>query len=88
MRESLGRYVQRLDAICAGARFGDAVRKDGAIDMLLWFNYLAFDIISDLAFGEPLGMVNKGTDLLPAERPDGEVHEEHAAALIDQVRYF
>ncbi|EJD51741.1 cytochrome P450 [Auricularia subglabra TFB-10046 SS5] len=84
MRESLGRFVRRLDAVCAGECFGDAVRPGGAIDALLWFNYLAFDIISDLAFGEPLGMVNKGSDLLPAERKDGTIFEEHAAALIDQ----
>ncbi|KAH7102241.1 cytochrome P450 [Auriculariales sp. MPI-PUGE-AT-0066] len=84
MRESLGRFVHRLDRICAGDRFGDAVRPGNYIDVLLWFNYLAFDIISDLAFGEPLGMVNKGSDLLPAERKDGTVFEEHAAALIDQ----
>lgn len=85
MRAALGRFVRRLDAVCAGECFGDAVRPGGgALDALLWFNYLAFDIISDLAFGEPLGMVNKGSDLLPAERKDGTIFEEHAAALIDQ----
>ncbi|KZV93251.1 cytochrome P450 [Exidia glandulosa HHB12029] len=84
IRESLGRFVHRLDAVCNGERFGDAVRPGRSIDVLLWFNYLAFDIISDLAFGEPLGMVNKGSDLLPAEHKDGTVFEEHAAALIDQ----
>ena len=61
MRESLGRFVQRLDRVCVGERFGDAVRPGCVIDALLWFNYLAFDIISDLAFGEPLGMVNKAS---------------------------
>ncbi|KAF7300871.1 Cytochrome P450 [Mycena kentingensis (nom. inval.)] len=84
MRESLGRFVQRLDRICAGDRFGDAVREGSVVNVLLWFNYLAFDIISDLAFGEPLGMVNKGSDKLPAERKDGTIYEENAAALIDQ----
>ncbi|KAJ7049958.1 cytochrome P450 [Mycena amicta] len=84
MRESLGRFVLKLDQICAGNQFGDAVRPNGVMDVLLWFNYLAFDIISDLAFGEPLGMVNKGSDILPAEGKDGTIFEEHAAALIDQ----
>ena len=32
------------------------------IDALHWFNYLAFDIIGDLAFGAPFGMLPKGKD--------------------------
>ncbi|KAF7305701.1 Peroxidase [Mycena chlorophos] len=84
MRESLGRFVLRVDRICSGDQFGDAVRVGGVMDALLWFNYLAFDIMSDLAFGEPLGMVNKGSDVLPAESKDGTIFEEHAAALVDQ----
>ncbi|BAE60506.1 unnamed protein product [Aspergillus oryzae RIB40] len=33
------------------------------IDALNWFNYLAFDIIGDLAFGAPFGMLEKGQDI-------------------------
>ena len=33
------------------------------IDSLHWFNYLAFDIIGDLAFGAPFGMLEKGKDI-------------------------
>ena len=36
--------------------------KWASIDSLHWFNYLAFDIIGDLAFGAPFGMVNAGAD--------------------------
>jgi len=38
--------------------------KDGwyQMDALHWFNYLAFDIIGDLAFGAPFGMLKKGRD--------------------------
>ncbi|KAF1946219.1 cytochrome P450 3A3 [Clathrospora elynae] len=32
------------------------------MDALHWFNYLAFDVIGDLAFGAPFGMLNKGRD--------------------------
>ena len=32
------------------------------MDALHWFNYLAFDVIGDLAFGEPFGMLKKGRD--------------------------
>ena len=33
------------------------------IDALNWFNFLAFDIIGDLAFGAPFGMLEKGMDI-------------------------
>lgn len=33
-----------------------------SIDALNWFNYLAFDIIGDLAFGAPFGMLEKEKD--------------------------
>ncbi|TQN72612.1 Benzoate 4-monooxygenase [Colletotrichum shisoi] len=33
------------------------------IDCLKWFNYLAFDIIGDLAFGAPFGMLESGADI-------------------------
>ncbi|KAE8354196.1 cytochrome P450-domain-containing protein [Aspergillus coremiiformis] len=33
------------------------------VDALHWFNYLAFDIIGDLAFGAPFGMLEKGRDI-------------------------
>ena len=43
-------------------------------DALHWFNYVAFDIIGDLAFGAPFGMLEKGKDeatvqLTPNSKP-------------------
>jgi len=35
------------------------------MDCLPWYNYLAFDIIGDLAFGSPFGMVLKAKDSAP-----------------------
>ena len=32
--------------------------KEGPLDMTTWYNLVAFDIVSDLAFGEPSGCVN------------------------------
>ncbi|KAG9187563.1 hypothetical protein G6011_05434 [Alternaria panax] len=32
--------------------------KDGPLDMTTWFKFIAFDIVSDLTFGEPSGCVN------------------------------
>lgn len=42
---------------------GDDGQKEAWIDCLPWFNYLAFDIIGDLAFGAPFGMLKNGADL-------------------------
>lgn len=43
------------------------------MDALHWFNYLAFDIIGDLAFGAPFGMVEKGADVAEVRSsPDAE----------------
>ncbi|KLJ12460.1 benzoate 4-monooxygenase [Blastomyces silverae] len=43
-----------------------------SIDALHWFNYLAFDIIGDLAFGAPFGMLEKGRDVAEVRKsPDG-----------------
>ncbi|KAK0619480.1 cytochrome P450 [Immersiella caudata] len=33
------------------------------LDCLEWFNFLAFDVIGDLAFGAPFGMLSSGADM-------------------------
>lgn len=38
-------------------------RQEAQLDCLPWFNYLAFDIIGDLAFGAPFDMLRNGVDL-------------------------
>lgn len=34
--------------------------KDGTVDILKWYNFTTFDVVADLAFGEPLGMLSQG----------------------------
>lgn len=41
-------FVQKLDILCETGR---------VIDILCWFNYLTFDVLSDLTFGKPIGMI-------------------------------
>lgn len=48
----------RLSDLQANPKTGYA-----SLDALNWFNYLAFDIIGDLAFGAPFGMLEKGKDI-------------------------
>ena len=44
-----------------------------SIDALNWFNYLAFDIIGDLAFGAPFGMLEHGRDVAEIRKtPDAK----------------
>ncbi|KAJ4408975.1 hypothetical protein N0V91_002789 [Didymella pomorum] len=53
-----------------------AASKQGGwyqMDALNWFNYLAFDVIGDLAFGAPFGMLEKGRDFAEVRlTPDAE----------------
>lgn len=44
--------------------------KDGRVwfDCLNWYNFLAFDIIGDLAFGSPFGMLRAGKDSAPVAK--------------------
>lgn len=59
MEDNLRMFVSKWDQISAHAPHGGY----GRIDCLEWFNYLAFDIIGDLAFGRPFGMLEKGKDI-------------------------
>ncbi|KIY63303.1 cytochrome P450 monooxygenase [Cylindrobasidium torrendii FP15055 ss-10] len=49
--------------------------RDGRLwlDVLPWANYLAFDIIGDLAFGAPFGMITAAKDMavIPVKNEDG-----------------
>ncbi|KAF2446021.1 cytochrome P450 monooxygenase-like protein [Karstenula rhodostoma CBS 690.94] len=42
--------IQRLD---------ERIEGNAATDIMLWYNYTTFDIISDLTFGEPLGCLRE-----------------------------
>jgi cytochrome P450 len=52
----IGKYVdlliKRLKEECAGG--------SEALDMAAWYNYTTFDVIGDLAFGEPFGCLEQG----------------------------
>jgi cytochrome P450 len=82
------RYIHaNLDLFVAKWTNLSKTQKDPAtgyasIDALHWFNYLAFDIIGDLAFGQPFGMleherdfaeIRKSPDAPPTTAPAIEV---------------
>jgi len=58
MHHNLETFEKQWDRISETGKGGYA-----QIDALHWFNYLAFDIIGDLAFGAPFGMLEKGKDV-------------------------
>ncbi|KAJ6535087.1 benzoate para-hydroxylase [Mycena capillaripes] len=58
------------------------------IDMMKWFNYLAWDIISDLAFGEAVGFVKRGTDHIEVKAPDGTIYKEEAIHVVDNREHL
>lgn len=64
MQANLHLFVQQVDKLIKESPETDEKgRKEAHIDCLPWFNYLAFDIIGDLAFGAPFGMLRNGVDL-------------------------
>nr|AHK06533.1 putative cytochrome P450 [Puccinia horiana] len=57
------------------------------IDILPWFNYLAFDIIGDLAFGERFGMIERGADIAGVEI-EGKVSYLPAIQILNERGEF
>ncbi|KAL2162966.1 hypothetical protein VTH06DRAFT_6802 [Thermothelomyces fergusii] len=60
IHSNLELFVRQLDNL-----IDRSTNPDGAahLDCLHWFNYLAFDVIGDLAFGAPFGMLSSGADM-------------------------
>lgn len=59
--QELVKQWDRISAVNVGQRYAE-------IDSLHWFNYLAFDIIGDLAFGKPFGMIPAGRDIAEVKK--------------------
>ncbi|KIY49616.1 cytochrome P450 [Fistulina hepatica ATCC 64428] len=82
VRLYVGQLLDRWDALYDSAVKGLSgddgeggwFGRDGRLwlDCLPWANYLAFDIIGDLAFGAPFGMVPAGQDSAPIPKNQEE----------------
>lgn len=64
MAGNLRRWVRQLDRI---ASFPTSRSGFAKISMMPWCTFIAFDIIGDLAFGAPFGMLDKGRDECEAQ---------------------
>jgi benzoate 4-monooxygenase len=80
MHANLSLFVQQWDKMSDNAHGGFA-----KIDALHWFNYLAFDIIGDLAFGQPFGMLEKGADMAEIQKtPDSPITYAPAVEVLNR----
>lgn len=62
IKNNLQIFVSKWDELVKNSSSAGGQRVAN-IDCLKWFNYLAFDIIGDLAFGAPFGMLSAGADI-------------------------
>lgn len=64
--------------------------RDGRVwlDCLPWYNYLAFDIIGDLAFGAPFGMLHACADAAPVATEHKDAMASYGADNAPKVTYF
>lgn len=80
MNNNLSLFVKQWDSMSDRAHGGFF-----KIDALHWFNYLAFDIIGDLAFGAPFGMLEKGKDITEIQKtPNGPVSYAPAVEVLNR----
>ncbi|KAI0206110.1 cytochrome p450 benzoate 4-monooxygenase [Astrocystis sublimbata] len=69
MSANLERWVAQLDRIAASGAAEEEDDGYARMNMKPWCTFLAFDIIGDLAFGAPFGMVERGRDEFELKRP-------------------
>jgi len=82
IQQTVRGFIKKWDKKC-----DKSSNKDGWsewFDGLNWYNYLAFDIIGDLAFGSPFGMIEREADVALVERLDGTVVELPAVQILNE----
>ncbi|KAL5523029.1 hypothetical protein ACEPAF_1296 [Sanghuangporus sanghuang] len=73
IRQHVAELLEQWDKLCEGGRKGlSGTEGEGGwqarlgrvwFNCMPWFNYWAFDVIGDLAFGSPFGMVRNARDV-------------------------
>ncbi|KAL5522616.1 hypothetical protein ACEPAG_8633 [Sanghuangporus baumii] len=76
IRSHVAELLEQWDKLCEGGRkgisgtdgTGDWHGRHGRVwfNCMPWFNFWAFDVIGDLAFGFPFGMIRNAKDAAPA----------------------
>lgn len=81
--EALELFIRQFDRIASSQPSSDW----NVINILPWLNYLAFDIIGDLAFGERFGMIERAGDIAAVER-DGQMLHLPAIKILNERGEF
>lgn len=79
IQKAVESFVEKMDKLCE--------TKD-EVDVQEWFHYLTFDILGMMAFGEPMGMLAKGSDTVLVTSADGSTTEAHAITLVNQREHL
>lgn len=61
LREQLPLIVSHMKVFIHQIEQRASQSPGNSVDLNEWFNYLAFDVVTDLSFGEPLGALERGT---------------------------
>ncbi|RDW74534.1 cytochrome P450 [Aspergillus mulundensis] len=78
--ENLVKQLSRTSELQRNPKNGYAT-----VDALNWFNFVAFDIIGDLAFGAPFGMLDKGQDIAEMRKsPDAPPQYVQAVEVLNR----
>ncbi|KAL4932887.1 uncharacterized protein BDV17DRAFT_279235 [Aspergillus undulatus] len=78
--ENLVKQLNRTSDLQRNPKTGYAT-----VDALNWFNFVAFDIIGDLAFGAPFGMLDKGQDIAEMRKsPDSPPQYVQAVEVLNR----
>lgn len=68
------KYVEDCTAMFVD-RMSTLAKSDSAFDMARWFQFYAFDVITDITYGKRLGFLDKGDDV------EGIIEADHASML-------
>ncbi|KAF2973068.1 hypothetical protein GQX73_g500 [Xylaria multiplex] len=60
LKEQTSIVASHIDEFMRQVQMRSSANKKNKVDINAWFNYLAYDIIADLSFGEPLGALKHG----------------------------
>ncbi|KAH8929494.1 cytochrome P450 [Atractiella rhizophila] len=86
IRDVVRQLLNKWDGLIA--KEGEAKKGWAEFDCLPWYNYLAFDIIGDLAFGSLFGMVEREADYAHIENEDGSTTSLPAVKILNERGEF
>ncbi|KZT71867.1 cytochrome P450 [Daedalea quercina L-15889] len=96
-RMHVRKFINQWDRLCSLAvkggvgEEGEGWRgRDGRLwlNSLPWYNYLAFDIIGDLAFGAPFGMLEACADAAPVAVSQEKAMASYGDTDSPEITYF